>query len=79
MPNAISIPLRDLVLHGPLCQFGERLMWLRDESFMAMSDIAGNYTAVISSPGLVGLRTVMAKEPSVRILKSKPITSCKCK
>ncbi|XP_026471623.1 proto-oncogene tyrosine-protein kinase ROS-like [Ctenocephalides felis] len=63
-------PLQGSQLHGPLCQFGERLMWLRDDSSVAMSDITGNYTAIVSSPGLVGLRTVIAKETSARILRN---------
>jgi len=56
---------------GPLCYFGDHLLWLQDDRNAVIADMGGQNTAVISGTRLSGLKMVAVLDPVLHHYPSK--------
>jgi hypothetical protein len=66
---------------GPLCYFGDHLLWLQDDRNAVIADMNGQNTAVISGTSLSGLNMVAVLDPVLHHYPSKYViifTYCLC-
>lgn len=66
---------------GPLCYFGDHLLWLQDDRNAVIADMSGQNTAVISGTRLSDLNMVAVLDPVLHHYPSKyavMFTYCLC-
>jgi len=66
---------------GPLCYFGDHLLWLQDDRNAVIADMSGQNTAVISGTRLCGLNMVAVLDPVLHYYPSKYVLmfiNCLC-
>lgn len=55
-------------MQGPLCYFGDHLLWLQDNRKAVIGDLSGQNTALVSGMSLSGLNTVAVLDRNKRFL-----------